>query len=162
MTGVEQTPSSGQSVTWPEGSLSFTCCQSNLPVASSRHMTMPLSTGSTLPFDSLCVSRGLRGDWLLVPTKILPPLTIGPPYAFDPSLTTHLMFVFFFKSHSVGTFFSTGLTIFRPGPLPNMAHILGVSFGPAVASDEVCVEVNCQNTKPNPAATNAATVMLLL
>src|SRR5258708_34913755 len=36
--GVDGIPCWGQSCTWPDGSLLLTCCQRNLPVASSKHI----------------------------------------------------------------------------------------------------------------------------
>src|SRR5262249_182702 len=87
--GVEQTPSRGQSLATGSSILSLTCCQRNLPVASSKHISTPLSTGIGLPVRtsvrSGLVSRGLRGRSLLVPTKILPPAITGPADARLPS-----------------------------------------------------------------------------
>ena len=78
--GVEQTPSCGQSFTGPLGSFSWTACQRNLPVFSSKHMRMPRSIGSCSPvWAFFFASRGFRGRPLLVPTKIFPPQMMGPP-----------------------------------------------------------------------------------
>ena len=67
-----QTPSFGQSLTLPASSLSWTACQRNLPVRSSKHISTPRSIGSTSPSACTVVSRLLRGRSLLVPTKISP------------------------------------------------------------------------------------------
>jgi hypothetical protein len=65
----EQMPCSGQSLTRPDSSLSWTACQRNFPSLASKHMTMPLSPWTF----------GLRGAWLFVPAKIRPPETTGLP-----------------------------------------------------------------------------------
>src|SRR5260370_463579 len=44
--GLEQMPSRGQSTTRPPGSFSKTDCHWKLPLASSKHMMMPRSTGA--------------------------------------------------------------------------------------------------------------------
>ena len=68
-TGPEQMPSSGQSLTRPASSLSWTSCQRNSPLSSLKHIRTPLSPRISL----------LRGRSLLVPMNILPPAKIGPP-----------------------------------------------------------------------------------
>src|SRR5262249_5290178 len=114
-------PSSGQSLTRPAASLSWTACQRNLPSDSRKHMTMPLSKGSLL---DLSTSRGLRGFLLFVPTNTLPPATIGPPYALEPRSTLHLIFFSLPDStlHSAGMFRSKVLTKLRLGVPPNMVQ----------------------------------------
>src|SRR5262249_28254860 len=113
-TGVEHTPYKPQSLTMPEGSLSWTACQRNSPFDSRKHIRMPLSMGITLPVSLfLTVYFGSRGLWLLVPTKILPSAITGPPCELVPSWATHLILSFFSTSHSMGTFLSQVLTMLR-------------------------------------------------
>src|SRR5258706_12510788 len=85
---------------------------------------MPLSIGVGCAL-ALLVSRGLRGAPLLVPTKILPPDIVGPPYDSAPSFAAH--FTFFFVSflrvsHSSGMFFSMRLTMLRDGVPPKVGQ----------------------------------------
>src|SRR4051794_7710507 len=104
-------PSSGQSLTRPAPSLSVTHCHRNVPSLSRKHISTPLS-----PWIDLS-----RGFWLLVPTKILPRWTTGPPYALEPSSATHLMFFSlpFSTLHVAGRSFSVRLTRLRDGVPPN-------------------------------------------
>src|SRR5262249_14650871 len=120
----EQMPCSGQSLTRPASSLSCTACQRNLPSASRKHMTTPLS-----PVISL-----LRGEPLLVPRKILPPDTTALPYDCEPSSTDHLIFFPDLTSRSAGKLRSTELTMFRCSVPPNMGH---TRFAPSAFSTTV-------------------------
>ena len=102
----------GQSFTRPAASLSWTFCQRNLPSDSRKHITTPLSP----------LTLGWRSDWLLVPTKILPPATTGLPNDCEPSWATHLMFLPVVTSHVSGMFFSTVLIMLRCGVPPHMCQ----------------------------------------
>src|SRR5262249_32877318 len=106
--------------TRPEGNLSWTACQRNRPVASSKHMTTPLSRGTLLSgsFGSASVSRGLRGRSLLVPTNTLPLATTGPPEAFDPSAADHLIFLPVLPPRAAGPRRAEGWPMWRPGGPP--------------------------------------------
>src|SRR5688572_15731651 len=119
MAGEVQTPVYSQSMFCPPPSLGTRSCQRNLPSASLKQRTVPKSSWKA----------SSRGEPLLVPTKILPPPTVGLPYAWLPSLATHFTFLLFERSRSsafsggsptsasVGRFFSSEIML-RAGVPP--------------------------------------------
>src|SRR5438046_2037180 len=80
--------------------------------------------------------RGLRGVrlLLLVPTKILPPATTGPPNEVVPSSATHLMLLPVLMSHSSGSLRSSRSPRFRWGAPQAQVRALGVHHAEAVAA----------------------------
>src|SRR5262249_10870847 len=70
------------------------------------------------------------------------------------------MFFFFLMSQSVGTLRSTKFTMFRPGPLPNIAQTLALLSGRKAAVGGLRTGPDCQKTTEVAATTIPAKMQL--